>query len=114
MRKKSECIVDEVSREFGITLKHQQREAITLFLKGKDVFCCLPIGYGKSMCYSLLPRVFNRYRCLPGTSIVICISPLVALMVDQKEKFTSMGIKAEFISENVKIIEVTHCINYYH
>ena len=68
-------------------------------MKGKDVFCSLPTGYGKSMCYSLLPRVFDRYRCLPGTSIVICISPLVSLMVDQKEKFTSRGIKAEFISE---------------
>ena len=71
----SECIVDEVSKEFGITLKQQQREAIDLFLKGKDMFYCLPTGYWKSMCYSLLPRmllrIFDCCRCLPGTSVFL-------------------------------------------
>ena len=32
----------------------------------------------------------------------VYISPLVALMLDQKNKFTEIGISAEFISE-------THC-----
>uniref|UniRef100_A0A1X7UN26 DNA 3'-5' helicase n=1 Tax=Amphimedon queenslandica TaxID=400682 RepID=A0A1X7UN26_AMPQE len=32
-------------------------------------------------------------------SIVICVSPLVSLMMDQKAKFTPGGIKAEFVGE---------------
>ena len=69
------------------------------FVNGNDVFCCLPTGYGKSICYFILPNVFDRIRKLPGSSIVICISPLIALMMDQKEKFSKMGIRTDFISE---------------
>jgi len=32
-------------------------------------------------------------------SIVVCISPLSAIMVEQTEKFNTMGIKTEFIGE---------------
>ena len=93
------CIIDEVAAEFGFTLKDKQKEVIQAFVDGNDVFCSVPTGYGKSLCYSLLPKIFDRLRNLPGRSIVICISPLIALMMDQKEKFISMGILAEFISE---------------
>lgn len=92
-------IINDVATEFGFTLKDKQKEVIQSFVDGNDVFCSLPTGYGKSMCYSLLPKIFDRLRNLPGRSIVICVSPLVALMMDQKDKFTSMGILAEFISE---------------
>ena len=32
-------------------------------------------------------------------SIVLCVSPLTALMMDQKSKFVPMGIQAEFVAE---------------
>ena len=32
-------------------------------------------------------------------NIVICISPLTAIMIDQKEKFKAKGIIAEFVGE---------------
>ncbi len=32
-------------------------------------------------------------------SIVVCVSPLTALMMDQKSKFVQMGILTEFIAE---------------
>ena len=32
-------------------------------------------------------------------SIVICVSPLVSLMMDQKARFTPKGIVAEFVGE---------------
>ncbi len=32
-------------------------------------------------------------------SIVVCISPLTSLMIDQKAKFTPKGVKAEFVGE---------------
>ena len=64
-----EILVVEVGgKKFSLTLKEKQKETIKSFLKGNDVFCCLPpnpTGYGKSMCYSLLPAIFDRYelRC---------------------------------------------------
>ena len=47
-----ESLVVEVGKKFSLTLKEKQKETIKSFLKGNDVFCCLPTGYGKSMCYS--------------------------------------------------------------
>ena len=32
-------------------------------------------------------------------SIVVCISPLVSIMMDQQEKFVGKGIVAEFVGE---------------
>ena len=92
-------IIEDVGKEFGFVLKGKQKEIIMSFVNGNDVFCCLPTGYGKSICYFILPNVFDRIRKLPGSSIVICISPLIALMMDQKEKFSKMGIRTDFISE---------------
>ena len=33
-------------------------------------------------------------------SVVICVSPLVSLMMDQKSKFVPMGITTEFVGED--------------
>ena len=48
-----------------------------------DVFVSLPTGFGKSLCYILLPRVFDLLRGVEKKSIVAVISPLIALMEDQ-------------------------------
>ena len=45
----------------------------------------LPSGYGKSLCYSILPKVYDRIHNVKGLSIVLRVSPLVALMMDQKK-----------------------------
>ena len=34
--------------------------------------------------------------------IVVCVSPLTALMMDQKEKFSSVGVSCEYICEKQK------------
>ena len=49
-------------------LKAEQEQAITHFVNGNDVFVFLPTGYGKSLCFALLPRVFDILRdyCKPG------------------------------------------------
>ena len=48
-------------------LKPLQREAIRTFALGRDVFVCLPTGFGKSLCYALLPLVFDRLRGRKGS-----------------------------------------------
>ena len=81
-----------------VTLKPQQREALLSFVLGKDVFVSLPTGFGKSFCYALLPLVFDRLRYCEA-SIVLCISPLTALMMEQRSKFSLRGIRSEFIGQ---------------
>lgn len=40
-------------------LKDEQMEAIKAFVSGNDVFISLPTGYGKSLCYQILPITFD-------------------------------------------------------
>ena len=39
--------------------------------------------------------------CAPGTrgSIIVCISPLTSLMMDQQAKYSCLGLKTEFVGE---------------
>ena len=60
-----------------------QRDCIKHLYKGKDVFLWLPTGFGKSLCYEVLPFVFNDKLGRHG-SVVIVISPLVSLMSTAK------------------------------
>ena len=61
---------------------------------GKDGFISLPTGYGKSICFALLPLVFDRMRGYVGA----IVSPLTALMMEQRTKFSVRGISTEYIS----------------
>ena len=63
-------------------LKQEQLDVIVQFALGKDVFAVLPTGYGKSLCYECLPKVFNEIN-KANTAIVIVLSPLIAIMKDQ-------------------------------
>ena len=50
-------------------------------LGGQDGFVCLPTGYGKSLCYAILPWAFDelsRMRKDDKHSIVLVVSPLVS------------------------------------
>ena len=47
------------------------------------MFVSLPTGYGKYLCYTLLPSVFDLLRGVKEKSIVLVVSPLLALMKDQ-------------------------------
>ena len=38
---------------------------------------------GKTLCYVLLPYVFDHLRGIARSSIVICVSPLISLMMDE-------------------------------
>lgn len=80
-------------------LKTEQEKSIVQFMKGRDVFVSLPTGYGKSLCYIILPSVFDELRKLSKKSIVLVVSPLVALMRDQVASITAMGVAATHISD---------------
>ena len=95
-----EAAIDYGADSVGVTaIKPLRREAIRTFVLGKDVFVSLPTGYGKSLCYALLPLVFDCLHDCKGTSIVLCISPLTALMLEQRAKFSVCGLRSEFIGQ---------------
>ena len=70
---------------------------------GRDVFAFLPTGFGKSICFQVLPFLFD-YKL--GTvdsncrSVVIVVSPLVSLMVDQVSSLRALGVSAAIMSSS--------------
>ena len=86
------------AHSLGYVLKPEQRTCIFQSASGSDVFVSLPTGYGKSLCYTLLPPVFDFLRGVKEKSIVLVVSPLLALMKDQVASI-SEGLSAVFISD---------------
>ena len=65
-----EMEADEAVRKAGLalgydSLKVEQIAALCAFVGGRDVFVSLPTGYRKSLCYMLLPLVFDNLRSEP-------------------------------------------------
>ena len=72
---------------FGHTdFQKGQWEPIEAALRGEDALVVMPTGSGKSLVYQL-PALM-----LPGLTVVV--SPLIALMKDQQDKLTSIGVDA--------------------
>ncbi len=83
------------------SLKAEQELAITSFIRGNDVFVSLPTGYGKSLCFALLPSVFDMLKGVEKASIVLVISPLISIITDQVASFCAKGITAAFAGDKL-------------
>ena len=86
-------------------LKPEQEDVIYKLYQGQDVFAWFPTGYGKSICYQLLPFLFDaklhrQLESMQKRSKVIVVSPLVSLMVDQVSNLKTRGISAGILSGN--------------
>ena len=68
------------------------------FLRGNDVFVSLPSGYGKSLCYAARPYAFDQLRMSSHPSIVVVVSPLIALVKDQVASYSAKGLKVGCIT----------------
>ena len=77
-------------------LRPQQELAVKSFVQGNDVFISLPTGSRRSLCYSILPDVFDALRTQVEPSIVIVVSPL---MKDQVRSMTERGMTAVFVGD---------------
>jgi ATP-dependent DNA helicase RecQ len=85
----------------SLTLKPEQRASIKAVYDGKDVFLWLPTGFGKSICYTTLPFVFDfKLGRVDGDShsVVLVVSPLISLMVDQVANLRAAGVSASVVS----------------
>ncbi len=70
-----------------------QEEIIGAVLAGRDCVGIMPTGAGKSITFQIPARL------LGGTTLVI--SPLIALMKDQVDAMTEVGLRATFINSSL-------------
>ncbi|KAJ1437119.1 P-loop containing nucleoside triphosphate hydrolase [Sesbania bispinosa] len=86
-----EALVKLLRWHFGYPdFRGMQLKAIQAVLSGRDCFCLMPTGGGKSMCYQI--------PALAKTGIVLVVCPLIALMENQVMALREKGISAEFLS----------------
>ena len=92
----------------GLVLKPQQKEAVKLVWDGEEVFILLPTGFGKSIIYELLPFLFDYKLERVDTgmrSLIIVVSPLISLMVDQVDCLRHRGARTAMLSSRCASID---------
>ena len=81
-REYTDDLLPPLSHFFGFdAFRTGQEEAVRGVLSGRDVCVYWPTGQGKSVCYQLPALVSNK--------VVVVVSPLVSLMVDQCAKLNN-------------------------
>lgn len=97
-RPASGCVKETLRERFGLDeLRPGQREPIMGVLEGRDALVIMPTGSGKSLIYQL-PALL-----LPGLTVVV--SPLIALMKDQIDKMSELGVDARTINSGLSARE---------
>ena len=80
------------------SLKEEQKFCIKVFLEGNDVFVMLPTGFGKTVCFTCLPYAFVLLQKRPEMkSVIIVISPLIALICDQVADLLLHNVSAGYL-----------------
>jgi len=88
-------VMDELAATFGFdAFRPGQQEVVEAALGATDCLAVMPTGSGKSLTYQLSARLIG------GTTLVV--SPLIALMKDQVDAATEMGIAATFINSSLE------------
>jgi ATP-dependent DNA helicase RecQ len=83
--------LDVLRRVFGYdSFRGQQADIIRHVVDGGDALVLMPTGGGKSLCYQIPSLVRS------GTGVVI--SPLIALMQDQVDALSAVGVRAAFLN----------------
>ena len=84
---------DVLRRVFGYdAFRGEQRSIIDHVATGGDALVLMPTGGGKSLCYQI--------PALVRAGVGVVISPLIALMQDQVDALTALGVRAGFINSS--------------
>ncbi|XP_044167851.1 ATP-dependent DNA helicase Q-like 3 [Acropora millepora] len=81
--------------QFNFVPKAEQVQAIHAVVTGNDVFVRVATGFGKSVCYVVVPYVCDYLRPeseVSSQSVLLMVSPLKALMEDQIDDIRKCGI----------------------
>ena len=87
-----------VEEKYKVKLREFQQATYQKLFNGKDVFVCAPTGSGKTFCFvflSELQRLVDGFK----NPVVLVISPLSGLMVDQAKRCQDLGLQASFIGQ---------------
>jgi ATP-dependent DNA helicase RecQ len=79
------------------SFRGDQAEIIDTVVRGDDALVLMPTGGGKSLCYQV-PALVR-----PGTGVVV--SPLIALMQDQVDALSALGVRAGFLNSTQDGVE---------
>ncbi|MEW2416054.1 DNA helicase RecQ [Streptomyces sp. NPDC046866] len=83
--------LEVLHRVFGYdSFRGEQQQIIEHVAGGGDALVLMPTGGGKSLCYQIPALVRG------GTGVVV--SPLIALMQDQVDALTALGVRAGFLN----------------
>ena len=72
----------------------EQFKALFHFLNRRDTFVCLATGDEKTLIYHTAVLVARKVKILPSNSLVVVVSPLNALIADQRESCQRLKLKA--------------------
>ncbi|HSZ25853.1 MAG TPA: DNA helicase RecQ [Cytophagaceae bacterium] len=93
-------LLTKLKEVFGYsTFRGTQEAIINNLLAGKNTFVIMPTGAGKSMCYQL--------PALTMDGIAIIISPLIALMKNQVDQLSAIGVNAQVLNSTLTKSEMT-------
>lgn len=99
-----ECALQNALKLFRSipSLKNEQKECLQqLVVERRDVLAILPTGFGKSIIYQLIPRMFEE------KSTVLVVSPLESIRDQQKRKLDKVGMFTVDLSEEDSVSRVT-------
>ncbi|HJW24365.1 MAG TPA: DNA helicase RecQ [Rhodocyclaceae bacterium] len=86
--------LDILQHTFGYpAFRGRQADIIGHIADGGDALVLMPTGGGKSLCYQI-PALLR-----PGTAVVV--SPLIALMQDQVDALTQLGVRAACLNSTL-------------
>ncbi|MEV1329979.1 DNA helicase RecQ [Micromonospora costi] len=88
--------LEVLRRVFGYdTFRGFQQDVVDHVVAGGDALVLMPTGGGKSLCYQI-PALVR-----PGVAVVV--SPLIALMQDQVDALTAVGVRAGFLNSTLDL-----------
>jgi ATP-dependent DNA helicase RecQ len=83
--------LEVLRRVFGYeSFRGEQQAIVDHVIQGGDALVLMPTGGGKSLCYQV-PALVRE-----GTGVVV--SPLIALMQDQVDALTELGVRAAYLN----------------
>ena len=95
--------IEILEHVFGYSaFRGDQAEIVDTVAGGDSALVLMPTGGGKSLCYQI-PALMRQ-----GTGIVV--SPLIALMQDQVDALTELGVKAAFLNSTLDYREFRNVV----